>query len=176
MDLGNIIYIVAVLAYFIYQATRGKKQNQAPADKSEPYNEPTHQPTSFEDVLREIRNSQKPKQETVEKPKQVTVERPRTAPSVDERPEWRPDPVIRKRFPAKPIVESDEEISYYEGAFENVKSALSRTSKGVPEIPSLKETADISTRRKHRYEAMLKNPESIRDAVVLKEILDKKFF
>lgn len=176
MDLGNIVYIVAVLAYFIYQATRGKKKDQAPVGDEDRVDEPTHQPTSFEDVLREIRNSQKPKQETVDKPKQVTVERPRTAPSVDEKPDWRPDPVFKKRFPAKPIVEADEEISYYEGAFENVESELSQTSKGVPEIPSLKETVDLYTRRKHRYAAMLKNPQSIRDAVVLKEILDKKYF
>lgn len=182
--LGNIVYIVALLAYFIYQATRGKKKNQG-EDQPEMSDEPQQKPVSFEDLMREIRDAQKPRQveptkptmqpTPVEQPKPVEYKR---AAEPYERPEWRPDPAPAvKRFPAKKIEEADDEIEYYRGAFEEAKSELSNTSAGIPDIPSLKEKAEeTSYSSKSRYARMLKDPQSIKDAVVLKEILDRKHF
>jgi type IV secretory pathway VirB10-like protein len=185
VDLGNIVYIVAVLAYFIYQATKNKKKNQG-ADPDQMSDVPEQKPASFEDLMREIRDAQKPKPVApakpkmqpapVAQPKEVVYER---AGEIESRPEWRADPAPAvKRFPTKKWEEGDDdEIQYYQGAFEKVKSDLTRTSKGIPEIPSFKEVAEeTSYTSKSRYARMLKNPQSIRDAVVLKEILDRKNF
>ncbi|WP_425638854.1 hypothetical protein ACPUEN_04495 [Algoriphagus yeomjeoni] len=184
VDLGNIVYIVAVLAYFIYQATKGKKKNQT-EDQAEMSGEPQQKPVTFEDLMREIRDAQKPKQPEPAKPrmqpasvaqaKEVVYER---AGDTTSRPEWRADPAPAvKRFPTKKIEEDDDEIQHYQGAFEQTKSELTRTSKGIPEIPSLKEVAEeSSSTSKSRYARMLKNPQSIKDAIVLKEILDRKHF
>ena len=184
MDLGNIVYIVAVLAYFIYQATKGKKKNQG-KDPEEMDEAPQQKPVSFEDLMREIRDAQKPKPVApaqpkmqpapVNQPREVVYER---AGDTSSRPEWRADPAPAvKRFPTKKLEEDDDEIQRYKGAFENAKSDLTKTSEGIPEIPSLKEIADeTSYTSRGRYARMLKNPQSIRDAVVLKEILDRKHF
>ncbi|PZX54024.1 hypothetical protein [Algoriphagus chordae] len=182
MDLGNIVYIVAVLAYFIYQATKGKKKNQ-PGEASEMPDAPEERPVSFEDLMREIRDAQKPKPVVPEKPiiqsvpinqpKEVVYER---AGEIASRPEWRADPAPAvKRFPTRKITDNDDEIEYYQGAFEKTKSDLTKTSKGIPEIPSLKEVqTESSSTVRSKYARMLKNPQGIRDAVVLKEILDRK--
>jgi len=184
VDLGNIVYIVAVLAYFIYQATKGKKKKQDEVDQ-EMSDEPQQKPTSFEDLMREIRGAQKPKQaepaSTRMQPGPIDAAKPviyeRTAEPVV-RPEWRADPAPAvKRFPTKKWEESDDEIENYEGAFEKTESDLTRTSKGIPDIPSFKEiVVKSSSSGKSRYGRMLKDPQSIKDAVVLKEILDRKHF
>lgn len=184
MDLGNIVYIVAVLAYFIYQATKGKKKNQT-GETPEMSDEPEKKPVSFEDLMREIRDAQKPKPIEPVRPtmQPVPVHQPKPVEykrvvEPTERPEWRADPAPAvKRFPTKKWEESDQEIEYYQGAFEKTDSDLTRTSKGIPEIPSLKEVVvESSYSGKSRYGRMLKNPQSIRDAFVLKEILDRKQF
>ncbi|MEP0710744.1 hypothetical protein [Algoriphagus sp.] len=183
MDLGNIVYIVAVLAYFIYQATRGKKKNQAD-NQPEMSDEQQQKPVSFEDLMREIRDAQKPKQAepvTTRQPTPVDLPKPveyKRAAEPVVRPEWRPDPAPAvKRFPTKKWEEADDEIEYYQGAFEKTESALTKTSKGIPEIPSFKKIeVESSNSIKNRYERLLKDPKSIKDAIILKEILDRKHF
>lgn len=184
MDLGNIVYIVAILAYFIYQATRGKKKNQED-DIPESSQTPEEKPVSFEDLLREIRGAQKSKSpETVAEIREsVPVNRTkpedyRLPSAPKEKSEWRADPAPAvKRFPIKKLQEADDEIEYYQGAFEKSKSDLTTTSKGIPEIPSLREIqSESSTYERSRYSRMLKNPQSIKDAIVFKEILDRKHF
>lgn len=184
MDLGNIVYIVAVLAYFIYQATKGKKKNQS-EDQPEMSDEPQQKPVTFEDLMREIREGQKPKSVEPSKPniQPVPVDQPKPVqykpiaePVV--RPEWRPDPAPAvKRFPTKKWEEADDEIEYYTGAFEKTESDLTKTSKGIPDIPSFKKLdVETSDKSQNRYGRMLKNPKTIKDAIVLKEILDKRHF
>nr|HAD53057.1 hypothetical protein [Algoriphagus sp.] len=73
--------------------------------------------------------------------------------------------------------EQDDEIQYYEGAFNKTKSDLSKTSKGVPEIPSVVEREESrKSIRSNPYARLLKNSSSMKDAIVLKEILDRKHF
>ncbi|UZD23437.1 hypothetical protein [Algoriphagus halophytocola] len=178
MDLGNIVYIVAVLAYFIYQATKGKKRNQE-ADSEPMTDESSGKPTSFEDLLREIREAQQPKSHKKPAPAR-NIEQPKPEESYpwrDDEPEekyqqeWKKKKLIYEAEPA------DDEIQYYSGAFEQTKSELSKTSKGVPEIPTAKQAKDEkSYQASSKYARMLKNPQGIRDAVVMKEILDRKYF
>lgn len=174
MDLGNIVYIVAVIGYFIYQATKNKKKNLPGGEEQQLPSEPAEKHTSFEDLLREIREAQKPKQVAQAKPVQVKP------PVIQvDRPELRPDPVVQKRFPTTRRMEilNDEEIEHYEGAFMNNRHDAIKPSEGIPDIPSLKETVQrTTTKNSSRYNKMLHNPQSIKDAIVLKEILDRKHF
>lgn len=211
MDLGNIVYIVAVLAYFIYQATQNKKKKQAQQDSTNAP-DPTARPVSFEDLLKEIRGEQRqnPSQETpksisepvkpsrnfestYEKPKSDTsYHKPESSYTPRESTYQKPVSSYEKRASTYEKRESvydqrkawketirtdDDEISYYEGAFEEKKLARASDVVEIPEIPTLElERSSVRSTKNNPYAQLLKNPKSVRDAVVLSEILAKKHF
>lgn len=163
MDLGNIIYIIAIIGYFIYQLSRKKKPVDMDGSEGE-LNEPTR-PTTFEELMREIREAQNPNRpQPAPKPKaqQIEIE------------EIKPEPVKKKWYEET----ADDEISYYDGAYEKAKTA------GEKAIPiSQLEFTDIGLKayakkeeKGNRYADLLKNPQSIKDAIVLSEILNRKHF
>ncbi|WP_296705726.1 hypothetical protein [Algoriphagus sp.] len=163
MDLGNIIYIVAVIGYFIYQLSKKKKSGDNEGPERE-LNEPSR-PTTFEDLMREIREAQNPNRP-----------QPAPKPRVQQRQveEIKPEPVKKKWYEET----ADDEISYYDGAYEKAKTA---GEKAVP-ISQL-EFTDIGLKayekkveNGNRYAELLKNPQSIKDAIVLSEILNRKHF
>lgn len=164
MDLGNIVYIVAVIAYFIYQATKKKRSAEEEGELSESEAQP-ERGVSFEDLLREIRDTQQGKTTTrpvKEIPKPVIVEK-----SVSE-------PEQKSLY--KSQEEYDDEIKHYKGAFDYRKPELAKISAGIPDIPSvIPEAYETKSKQKNRYADMLKNPSTVKDAVVLKEILDRKY-
>ncbi|SHO60204.1 hypothetical protein [Algoriphagus zhangzhouensis] len=171
MDIGNIIYIVALIAYFIYQATKKKKGAE---DIDMPESEPS-QPekgVSFEDLLKEIRDAQQGKR----RPSQPVPAPPAQEKRREERFEpVKAEPIKRTRY--KSLQEQDDEISYYEEAFEKTQSELLKTSKGIPTIPSVVEKVyEQKSKPRNRYSSLLKDPKTVKDAVVLKEILDRKHF
>jgi hypothetical protein len=219
MDLGNIVYIVAVLAYFIYQATQNKKKKQAQQDAVDAP-EPTQRATSFEDLLKEIRGEQiqKPSPE-LPKPVSPPVVTSRNFESTYEKPmsdssyhkpessytpqkstyqqpvssyEMKPStygkqistyskPVSiydqRKAWKETVKPEDDDEISYYEGAYENKVYARASDLATIPEIPTLEiERSSVKSSKNSPYAQLLQNPKSVRDAIVLSEILAKKHF
>ncbi|MFN3996284.1 hypothetical protein [Algoriphagus sp.] len=185
MDLGNIVYIVAVLAYFVYQATRKKKGQEEMTDSNERSPEAPQKGMTFEDLMKEIRQAQNPT--PVEKPEPV-----RQKPVIQE--PQRPDPYRTKSIPShipqqpkqvsrKPVVveEEDEETRYYEGSYaatkkipyQNFKEAI--PSAGL--IPSIKMDYDsLKPKKSNPYAQLLKNPKSLRDAIVVSEILKPKYF
>jgi len=226
MDLGNIVYIVAVLAYFIYQATRNKKKKDEAQGQMDSQ-EPAERATSFEDLLKEIRGeqSQKPAPElpksvtppvipsrnfesTYEKPmsdssyhkpessyapQKSTYQKPVS--SYEMRPSTYGKPISTYGKPistyTKPISiydqrkawketvkpEDDDEISYYEGAYENKVYVRASDLATIPEIPTLEiERSSVKSTKNSPYAQLLQNPRSVRDAVVLSEILAKKHF
>jgi len=199
VDLGNIVYIVAVLAYFIYQATKGKKGNTGPA----PLNEPTpekERPATFEDLLKEIRDAQKPRQAAAPAPAPVikpssnyesTYEKPKSD-STYHKPESTYVPresTYEKRVstyekpistyvPRKEVKEVyDDEISHYADDYDNRKRARASDLAEIPGIPSLDfEREERRSEKVNPYAQLLKNPKTVRDAIVLSEILNKKHF
>lgn len=226
MDLGNIVYIVAVLAYFIYQATQNKKKKQAqegPIDSGQR----AERPASFDDLLKEIRGAQNQKQSSIEPQKpslepetlsrtyESTYEKPKSDSSYH-KPESsytprestyqkpvssyekrastygkpistygkpvstyeKPASVYDQRKAWKETVKvDDEEISYYEGAFENKVLARASDAGPLAEIPTLElERSSVKSTKNNPYAQLLKNPKSLRDAVVISEILAKKHF
>ncbi|MBN7813117.1 hypothetical protein J0A68_19335 [Algoriphagus sp. H41] len=168
MDLGNIIYIVAVIAYFIYQATR-KKGGQDLPDTEGPNPETPKKGMSFEELLKEIRDSQKPLGE-----ERLPERKPKPAPVPVEIP--RANPVVRK--PAR-VEEDDEEAQYYEGAYRSGQSnPYQAFRETVPTEPaSVKfDYSSLKTKKTNPYAELLKNPKTLKDAVVVSEILKPKYF
>ena len=109
MDFGNIIYLIAVIGYFIYQISKNRKSGQSP-EGTEQEGETPSRPTTFEDLMREIREAQNPE---AAKPKPQAP---------------KPEPVYQdRRYQREEKV--DDEISYYDGAYEKAKSAA---QKAVP--------------------------------------------
>lgn len=182
MDLGNIVYIVAVLAYFIYQATR-KKKGQEMTDSDENSPEAPQKGMTFEDLMKEIRQAQNPT--TVDKP-----EPPKPKPVIRE--QSRPEPYRTQPIPShipqpKPVSrravvveEDDEETRYYEGSYAATKKIpyqnFSETN-SADMIPSIKMDYDsLNPKKNNPYAQLLKNPKSLKDAIVVSEILKPKHF
>lgn len=179
MDFGNILYIIALLAYFIYQATRGKKKNDP-----KPFEDTTQRPTSvgdsFDELLREIRNQQKsPEPKATKEPPTTSATRPQTI-QKETRPQFQPitSPKAKpSRFEAKE--KKDDEIQYYKGAFESIDPKSVKSSAGIPDIPGLSARKEDLRRRSqgrvNSFSRLLRNKNEVRKAVVLREILDRKF-
>jgi hypothetical protein len=195
VDLGNIVYILAVLAYFIYQATKGKKGSSGPAPINQPPQE-RERPASFEDLLKEIREVQKPKPAAAPEPKpshgyESTYQKP-MADSTYQKPEssYVPrestyeKPISTYSKPVSTYVSRsevkelyDDEISLYEDAYDKRKRARASDLAEIPDIPTLDgQRSEVRSTKSNPYAHLLKNPNSVRDAVVLSEILNRKHF
>jgi hypothetical protein len=184
MDLGNIVYIVAVLAYFIYQATRKKKGQEEMTDSDDGTTEGPQKGLTFEDLMKEIRQAQNPK--PAEK-----LEPVKAKPVIHE--QSRPEPYRTQSVPShipqakpisrKPVVieEDDEETRYYEGSYAATKKVpyqnFNDTISSADLIPSVKMDYDsLAPKKSNPYAQLLKNPKSLKDAIVVSEILKPKYF
>ncbi|TDQ18903.1 hypothetical protein DFQ04_0714 [Algoriphagus boseongensis] len=163
MDIGNLIYIVAVVGYFIYQLSK-KKQGQEGVDMPESKPAPQKGMT-FEELLKEIRNAQNP---------------PAPEPVA---PKPQPVPVSTRPAPRKKVVvqeEEDDEIQYYEGAFDKTKTnpyQAFANPHSIPSTPLIKMDYDaLQNKKVNPYAELLKNPKTLKDAVVVSEILKPKYF
>lgn len=163
MDLGNIIYIIAIIGYFIYQMTRkkgGQEVKEAPEDNSTP----RQKPVSFEDLMKEIRNTQRPESTPIPAPTRPVASIPKE----------------RKISRTYSEVEQDEETRYYEDSYESANKKTYQASRQIHTIPSFplkKIDYDALTATKaNRYGEMLRNPKTVREAVILSEILKRKHF
>ena len=162
MDFGNIIYIVAVIAYFIYQMT--KKKGEELPDSSGPQKTNPEKGVTFEDLLKEIREAQNPK-------------RPDPA-----APAPKPIPVHERRTsPKKKVIEpEDDEIEYYAGTFNATKKNPYQDYSERPSIPKASgikmDYEALEAKQVNPYAQKLKDPKSVKEAIVLAEILNRKHF
>lgn len=167
MDLGNIVYIVAVIGYFIYRAVSNKKAKDAEdGDLSETLDTPKS--TSFEDLLREIREAQSPKRD---QPKTVVAQEEILI------PEGRVRPIAMRRSQApSEKVEMDEEARFYKGAYSTAFQTVAEDGDSIYEGSFLKVESSRTNQKSNRYAQLLKNPQSLRDAIVINEILRPRHF
>jgi len=126
-------------------------------------------PVSFEDLLREIREAQSPKKDE-ERP--VIVQK--TKPVVQEYE--RPSPVPVKRFQMPEEVEMDEEASFYQGSYNTATQSVTKLSDIKYEESFLKVEPDASSKKINRYAQLFKNPDSLRESLIVGEILKPKYF
>lgn len=178
-DLKLILYVLAIVAYFIYTAWR--KAFKTPDDDGRPAAPPVERPqrerpaprptptaqsqprqqrpsapaTSFEDILREMQTKMERANEKNRKP----VEQPKPA----AKPVYES---TRKDAPAaRPLsLEIPEQARMYE------QQAKARRVAAMAEAPR----REKNTVHPSRYAAMLRNPETAREAFILSEIFNRK--
>lgn len=183
MDSGNIIYIVAVIIYFIYTALKKGKQNE---DQNLPEQgsgaDPSQRPPSFEDLLKEIRGGQQERERDLEQSGQSTVVENRKRAIKTEMPEPQKYQTSSDKLEKKEV--ANNKYNDYTG---------SNTNLSTPKLQTLDEQVSISSsltglgvsetrsgkRKKtknNRYQKMLSDPRSVKDAIILSEILNRKHF
>ncbi len=215
MDAGNIIYIIAIIIYFIYTALK-KAKPDAGSDKplsNEPSTE-QQRPVSFDDLLKEIRQGQQSREKDFEQTGQGnTAEKKFQTDRWDKKPEqhldsdlegavqekipkkkfqtdrWEKTPEVEPERATRPIYQDDVDQPKAFGKFQGEVS-----DRAIPKLKTLDEQVSLSSNiqglksdikvidisgkknRSNRYKEMLQNPESVRDAVILSEILNRKTF
>ncbi|MFD2036123.1 hypothetical protein ACFSKL_15075 [Belliella marina] len=181
--IGNILYVVAIIIYFIYTAVKkGKKNDDVYIPEQEPDQDPNQRPVSFEDLLKEIRGGQKERERDLEHSGQGTVveDRQWSKPLVSPEPEKyeTSSDKLRKNQPV------NDAYGDYSGSISSSQVPKLKTLDEQVSINSsltgLKVSESRTTKRRsgknNRYQKMLSNPQSVRDAVILSEILNKKHF
>ena len=170
MEFGEIIYVVAIVAYFLYRASSKKKAESLPdGDNQAP--EAPQKGFTFEELLREIRESQEPKiPEVVSEAPPVQTEEPVPTSSNYKKP--------KLSLPQREVVVAEgvdvEEESSRRNAqqkfYEQTESTIEPTLAARPKI------YEIPQETRNPYAELLKNPKSFRDAVVVSEIIKPKHF
>jgi hypothetical protein len=182
VDAGNIIYIIAIIIYFIYTAVKKgqKPQDLEGQDNLPSEGQPERKPVSFEDLLKEIRSGQQQREKTLPQTGQGT--------SAQTKPIASQSPVSREFEPQRDIMRGDRPRSKAYGDYEGtgaeiVKPKLKTLDEQVSLTASvegiksnLKSERATTTQTKSRYAEMLSNPATIKDAVILSEILNRKKF
>lgn len=192
MDLGNIVYIIAIIAYFIYTATRKKANPEEMDQPSSPDNTQEKRKTvSFEDLLKEIRQGQGQREKDLSGSGQgkSAEPSPRWQESrTFEKPKPKPGQEVRTFEQQKPRnvqeVKKVKAYSNYEGVIEEKK--IPERVKLVDQeriyglVEGLKSSIALESLdridEENKYKTLLRNPESVKDAIILSEILNRKYF
>lgn len=177
-DASTLVYIVAVIVYFLYSTFFSKKEPGQAERKAEHPEDQPRKAVSFDDLLKEIRREQGERErdlegETVVEDDYVEEEEAYVAEPVAmpkkyftyEDPEQFPSPESSyqkayKNYEKQPLVKLDDQVDLYS------------------DEKILGEVEDISgyTKGKNKYADILKNPETVKDAIVVSEILRPKYF
>lgn len=168
--MGGVIYVIIAIAYIIYSVTKsGNKKKQG--ENSPPPTRPAQKRKNVFDILREEieRQQQGQTRETHEQPAPVT--RPRI-----------PDPFLeeeRKTTYYNPTPDHFSEralVAEYKRQHAKGKTIEHHTHDYFDE----EKDAQISPMKRHRAQPhpmakLLKGKKNVRNAIVLREILNKKF-
>ena len=169
MDSGTIFYIIAIIIYFIYTSFIQKKQG-SPEVNPEESDGPPQKKTSFEDLLREIRNEQGQRErDLADTSEQEPVKSTSSASEVAEQSE------------AKSIEQQQGAEGAYKNPYRDIKQPLVKLDDQVDLENSEKilgEVVDVAEEfpGTSKYARLLKNTSSARDAVILTEIFNRKHF
>jgi hypothetical protein len=170
MDFGQIIYIIAIVGYFLYKASSKKKNTTLPDAESSAPDSP-QKGLTFEDLLREIREAQTPKIPELE-PEPVVIPKPKpryTNPQQDR-------PVVQSTTSPEVVLSEGED---YEGTYSQTKNKPFYSEEASTDPVSERArpvSYELTEEQPNPYAELLKNPKSFRDAVVVSEILKPKHF
>ena len=173
-DLELYIYIALAAIYFLSRAFRKKKPvppppKQRDTDSGGGYKQAprTEKPVTFEDLLKEFTGQK-------EKPEY----------EYEEEPEEFEESYTQEAGQSAGEYATEEEVSYksYEEVYNTNKDFLTldeqvklgQADRKRFEEYKLEEGVNIHTAK--RFREMLQNKDSIKDAIILKEILDHKYF
>lgn len=179
-----IVYLVVGLIYFF---ARSKKKNQPTEGRDNRPSAPANKPISFEDLLREIQSGKQTPQHEEPKPQHVY------------RPEPKPQP-ISKTYPQYEDYDDNleeegkvlENTRYDYRKQDNIYDVYEKAKLAAFERPSLEETMNIEDtvvrfgqfKEYQKVEEFslaslvakdFENPENIRKAFVMSEILNRKY-
>lgn len=171
MEFGQIIYVVAIVAYFLYRASSKKKHESLPEGEN-PAPEPPQKGITFEELLREIRESQEPKIP------EVVVETPPVQIEDHVPSSLNPKKSKRQALPHQEVVVAEGIDVEAESSRRNARQQFyAQTESTTETLPSARpKIYEQYEEAKNPYAELLKNPKSFRDAVVVSEILKPKYF
>lgn len=174
MDSGTIFYIIAVVIYFIYTALQQRKGNKTADADDQSANPSPESPTkgSFDDLLKEIRRQQE------ERERDIVISGEKAKPV--EKPSYVEDYIEEKKVEARPAYVPNE--STYKDPYKSLSQSqpLVKLDDQVDiheDVKILGKVGSIDEKRSvNRYATLLKNPKSLRDAIVVSEILNRRHF
>ncbi|GAB2611110.1 hypothetical protein [Belliella aquatica] len=183
MDAGNIIYIVAVIIYFIYTAIKkGKKSEDINQPDREQESETGQRPPSFEDLLKEIRGGQQERERDLEQSGQGTVIESRKR--VVKTPKLEPEKYQTSSDKLEKRDLENSKYNQYTGSDSSLKTPKLQTLDEQVSLSSSLTGLGVSETRggqrkkakNNRYQRILSDPRSVKDAIILSEILNRKHF
>ena len=178
-DLELYIYIALGAIYFLSRASRKKKpvtppKNRQNTDTGGGYDQTTRKekPVTFEDLLREFTGQ---KEETVYDYEEENREPDR---SYDEDDYYQEEDQGRGKYETEEPAEykSFEEVYNVSNDLKTLDEQvdLEQAKKKRFEEYKIEEGVNIHTAK--RFRELLQNKDSIKDAIILKEILDRRYF
>jgi hypothetical protein len=187
-DLELYIYIGLVLIYFLSRAMRKKKPQKPPIQRSVNPARDTQEKTStevrpltFEELLKEFTGQKEEETPVVEAEEPGSLEEP--SPGVyeygtdDRSGENEYDDNHSETYENyDETYKSYEEVYDHQGKLITLDEQVDLSSAGRKRFEKYKIDKAENIHIARRYKNMLMNQDSIRDAIILKEILDRKYF
>ena len=187
-DSSTIVYIIAVIVYFLYSTFFNKKVPEQDAEPTEQTDTQPRKAVSFDDLLKEIRKEQGQLERDLEgtsMEEYVEEERYVSERRLKEEKRFVPEQAPKKYF----TYEDPEQFPSSDESYKNSQKGYQRYEKQPlvklddqvdleSEERILGEVEDVAgnSRGRNRYAALLKNPETVREAIVVSEILRRKHF
>jgi hypothetical protein len=175
--------MVAVIIYFIYTAIKkGKKNEETNQPDREQESESGKRPPSFEDLLREIRGGQLDRERDLEQSGQGTVVEARKYITKTPKPEPEKYQTSSDKLEKKDF--ENNKYNQYTGADSNLKTPKLQTIDEQISLSSSLNGLAVSESRvgyrkltkNNKYQKILSDPRSVKDAIILSEILNRKHF
>ncbi len=183
MDSGAIIYIILAIVFFILNSLIKKKGGNQKTGEEESSNEEEQsqkRQKSFEELLQEIRGDQKQREEDFEETGQKEVLEKREEDAI---PEIEPYEIEDAEKEGKD--REQPEVKYYEGTYQADQAEKEKKLVKLEDQVDLQadekilgEVEDIAGEysQSTRYKRLLRNPENLRESMVVSEILRRKHF
>lgn len=175
MDFGQVIYVIVIVLYFIYRAV-GKKKGEEVTSEQDSDTIPPKKGPSFEELLKEIREAQAPS--LPELPKSPVPEPKPSVPVFTTVPEVSTEKKIVEPVLIEVVNQEQEWSKRFESSREaEIVSTYPSFATSLPEEARKKWTTyDNLPDKVNPYAELLKNPKSLKDAVVVSELLKPKHF
>ena len=197
-DFQIVVYIILVVIYIISRALKAKKkavppqsgkpnipqeyEEVEPREIPKPFNQPTsQQPVTFEDLLKEFTGYKEEEEETarpespvVKEIRETVVENPYLKYN---QPEYK-DPSYEE-YETLEKIDYKEPVSYddlFKGPEKIIESDTEPVDENKGRFGSYASVREYDVHTATRFRKLLHNPTTVKDAVILKEILDRKYF
>ena len=171
MESGTIFYIIAVIIYFIYSFLAQKKAQNQEGQAEEGGELPEEEAStkkSFDELLRDIRREQEERERDIvftgekapqnpDNNREEQAPLPQSGAGMEKEPET--EKVYERLSQSQPLVKLDDQVDIHDD--EPILGEVESEFKAV---------------RSNPYAKRLKDPRTLREAIVVSEILQRKHF